>query len=90
MEAEKAVAYPASSVCFSCFINILFWRFLEVLWRPVHNYSPSSPLSRSSGLGGGGGGPGGGGTDPPAWFLGVDRASKFRAISYFSGNFFGQ
>ena len=31
----------------------------------------------ASGVGGGG----------AAWFYGVDRASKFRAISYFSGNF---
>ena len=37
MQAEKAAAYPASSVRFSFLLIFLFWRFLELLWRPANN-----------------------------------------------------
>ena len=45
IEAEKAAAYPASSVRFLFLLKFLFlfWRFLELLWRPVNNQSPLPP-----------------------------------------------
>ena len=48
MEAEKATAYPARLFVFVVLIKFLFWRFLELLWRPVNNLSPLPPLSRST------------------------------------------
>ena len=42
MEAEKAAAYPTRLFVFFL-LKFLFWRFLEMLGRPVNNLSPLPP-----------------------------------------------